>query len=148
LGSEEARREIIMDHLHHPRHQGILLDAAGTASGLNPGCHDEVTFYVDRDDEGRLRVRFMGQGCALSQASASALSELLQGRPSEQAEALAERFCAALSGDSGEALEPADWGDVAALEGARGYPQRVKCATLAWRVFLAALRGEADVRLD
>ncbi len=144
---EELRREIILDHHRHPRHQGFLVEPTGSARGENPGCVDELTVYVQRDEQGRLTVRFLGQGCALSQASASTLTELLNGRPADEAAALAERFCAILTGESSEALEPEVWGDAAALEGARGYPQRVKCTTLAWRTFLAALRGEADVEV-
>ncbi|MGF1483205.1 MAG: Fe-S cluster assembly sulfur transfer protein SufU [Opitutales bacterium] len=144
---EELRREIILDHHRHPRNQGFLTEPAQSARGENPGCVDELTVYVQRDAANRLTIRFIGQGCALSQASASTLTELLQQRPADEAAALAERFCAALTGASDETLELDTWGDAAALEGAKGYPQRVKCATLAWRTFLAALRGEADVRL-
>jgi nitrogen fixation NifU-like protein len=146
----ELYQEVILDHGKSPRNFGELPEANRSAAGNNPICGDQLTVYLQVDDQGLVRdCRFVGRGCAISMASASMMTESVKGKTVEQAKALFEAFQAMCTGEE-DAPVPADADDEAVerlqiLSGVRQYPMRVKCATLAWHTMNAAVEGEAEV---
>ncbi len=140
----ELYQETILDHTRRPRNFGKLEGATAAAHGHNPLCGDRVTVYVDVAD-GRLRdVRFEGQGCSISTASASLMTEATRGKTRAEIDALAERFHGMVTTPTDRPAADAGLGKLAALGGVREYPVRVKCATLVWHVLRAALEGRPD----
>lgn len=131
-------QEIVLDHNRHPRHRGRLEHPTHQADGDNPLCGDRVHLDLDVGADGVVRdVRFDGEGCAISTASASMLTDAVRGRQVAEVQALAQRFRMLLT--SADPPEPADLGELEAMLGVRAYPMRVKCATLAWHTLLQAL---------
>jgi len=137
-------QDIILDHGQHPRNFRAQAHPSHLAQGHNPLCGDRVTVYVTMAGDRIGDVSFEGRGCAISQASASLMTEILRGKTLAEADALFKGFHAKVTGtpepetpaalaDDMERLEP--------LTGVRSYPARVKCATLAWHAFEAALRS-------
>jgi len=138
-------QEIIVEHGRHPRNHGrIEGEDVVVREGYNPLCGDRITLFVERTGQGLGRVAFVGEGCAISTASASMLTEAVAGKTVAEAEALFQAFRSALiAADDDEALaSAAELGELAALLGVRAYPMRIKCATLAWHTLHEAL-GEA-----
>ena len=136
--SDELRdlyQEVILDHNRRPRNFGPLPDANRSAEGHNPLCGDRVTVQL-RVEDGRVEgISFQGSGCAISTASASLMTEALQGKTVEEAHALFHGFHELVTrGSDGE-----DLGKLAVFTGVREFPIRVKCATLAWHTLEAAL---------
>jgi len=124
-------QELILDHYRHPRNRGELPDADVTVHMNNPACGDEVRLQL-RFDAGRIAdVRFLGQGCSISQASTSMMTQLLRGRTPAEAAALAARFKQMMHGDP-EAARDKALGELRALAGVSKFPVRVKCALLGW----------------
>ncbi|RMH16919.1 MAG: SUF system NifU family Fe-S cluster assembly protein [Acidobacteria bacterium] len=137
----ELYQEVILDHYRKPRNFTVLRDATGEGVGHNPLCGDRVRVWVKIGDEGVIEdVAFQGEGCAISTASASLMTEAVKGKTVDEAEDLFARFQSMLTGDDGE--HP-DLGKLEALAGVREYPIRVKCATLAWHTLHAALARRA-----
>lgn len=130
-------QETILDHSKRPRNFRRLPEGRH-AEGYNPLCGDRVTVHLKLEGDRVSDVSFQGSGCAISTASASLMTESLKGRTLPEAEALFERFHALVAGE-GE-VSP-ELGKLAVFSGVREYPMRVKCATLAWHTFKAALRG-------
>jgi len=139
-------QDIILDHGQHPRNFRAQQQPSHFANGHNPLCGDRVTVYVTLEGERIRDVSFQGRGCAISQASASLMTEILKGKTLAEAEALFKGFHAKVTGgeepttpetlaDEMERLEP--------LTGVKSYPARVKCATLAWHAFETALKNGA-----
>ena len=139
---QDLYQEIILDHSRSPRNSGALEGATGEAHGNNPLCGDRVTVRVRVEDGSVADVRFEARGCAISIASASMMTEALKGRTVSDASGASARFVAGLT--SGDAVEDDGLGELAALSGVRKFPTRVKCATLAWHAFGAALDGGGD----
>jgi len=139
---DEIYKEVILDHYKNPRNKREMPDAPLTCSKNNPLCGDEITVYVDAEDGKVLEVSFVGQGCSISQSSASMMTEAVSGKTVEQVEALASDVRAMLAGE----LEPDEdtFGELVALNGVVKYPIRVKCAVLAWDVLQEALAGEGE----
>jgi nitrogen fixation protein NifU and related proteins len=135
-------QEVILDHNRHPRNFGALPGADRRAEGHNPLCGDQVAVYLALDGDVIKDVSFEGSGCAISTASASLMTEAVKGKTVAEARRLFGGFHDLLTGE-GEAGE--ELGKLAAFEGVREYPMRVKCATLAWHTLKAALdrQGEA-----
>jgi len=137
-------RELILDHARNPRHFGKLADMTHHAEGINPLCGDKLHVYLRIDDDGRIAdVAFEGSGCAISVASASLLTETVAGLTTKQA---LRRFAAvieALTADT-DTEDAVELGKLAALQGVREYPSRVKCATLAWHALCAAINDQDD----
>lgn len=132
-------REVILDHNRQPRNFREIAAADRTALGDNPLCGDVVTVYANVTGDQLDEVAFQGAGCAISQASASLMTEAVQGMSVTAARELSVRFRALLTGggdgeNGGEAL-----GKLAVFSGVRDYPMRVKCATLPWHTLTAAL---------
>ncbi len=146
----ELYQEMILDHSRNPRNRGVLEHATHRAEGRNPVCGDQVTVWIDVDDGGVIRkVTFDGKGCAISTASASLMTEALVGRTVEEARRLFAEVHGMLTGDpSGEQAAAAsgreDLGKLEVLSGVKEFPMRVKCASLPWHTFLAALEGRDD----
>lgn len=135
-------QEIILEHSRKPKNSGVLEDPTGKAQGNNPLCGDRVTVYLKMDGDRIADARFDARGCAISVASASMMTEILRGMTVAEAEAAFDRFQSQLT--SKEAPQLAEDDELAALMGVREFPTRVKCATLPWHTFRAALAGTGD----
>jgi nitrogen fixation NifU-like protein len=152
-GLEDLYREIILDHYRHPRNRGELpTPPAHRAEGFNPLCGDEVVVYLEADGNTVKDIRISGQGCSISQSSASMMSAAVKGKTTDEARALLRAFKAmmsihehALDGDEAATAEEAaldaevKLGDLEALRGVVKFPVRIKCATLAWNTLGQAL---------
>jgi nitrogen fixation NifU-like protein len=137
-------RELILDHARNPRHFGKLADMTHHAEGINPLCGDKLHVYLRIDDDGRIAdVAFEGSGCAISVASASLLAETVAGLTTEQALRHFAAVIKALTADT-DTEAAVELGKLAALQGVREYPSRVKCATLAWHALSAAINDQDD----
>ncbi|MDQ6716623.1 MAG: SUF system NifU family Fe-S cluster assembly protein [Actinomycetota bacterium] len=153
---EDLYREIILDHYRNPRNRGDLPSPpARRAEGFNPLCGDEVVLFVDLDGDQVRDVKVAGQGCSISQSSASMMSAAVKGRSVEETRELIRAFKAMMSiherrldrdgHEVEEAVAPdpaVDLGDLAALQGVVKFPVRIKCATLSWNT-LAQVLDEA-----
>jgi nitrogen fixation NifU-like protein len=141
---DDLYQELILDHARHPRNFRVLEDADRTAEGYNPLCGDRVRVFV-RLREGRIEeITFQGAGCAISTASASLMSEALNGVSAEQADALYRDFHALLTAEPAPPGPAGGLGKLAALSGVRRFPMRVKCATLAWHTLRAAMEQRRE----
>jgi len=136
--ADELYREIILDHYHKPRNRGSLKQPSLHAEADNVFCGDEVKLDVAIEDGRIAAARFVGRGCAISQASASMLTLAITGLSLDEAEALFESFKGLMYG-SDDHSEAESLGDLEALRGVRKFPARVKCATLAWNAVQKAL---------
>jgi nitrogen fixation protein NifU and related proteins len=132
-------RDVILDHNRRPRNFGGLEPADASVEGFNPMCGDRLTVRLRVNDERISDIRFEGQGCAISTASASLMTEAVKGKTRAEALELFDRVHRLLTDD---AAPPADeLGKLAALSGVREYPARVKCASLCWHTLASALRA-------
>ena len=136
----ELYQQVIIDHNRCPRNCGKLGHPDCQANGFNPLCGDELTVYIQLDGDHISAIRFEGKGCAISTASASLMTEALQGKTITQAKELFNRFHACLTESAPGELE--NLGKLAVLTGVREFPVRIKCATLAWHTLKAALNHE------
>ncbi len=134
-------QEVILDHYKRPRNFGAL-DEGERADGYNPLCGDRVQVYVKQRDGKVEAVSFEGSGCAISTASASLMTEAVEGLTCAQARELGDLFHASLVGSDPAAGDRL--GKLEVLRGVREYPVRIKCATLAWHAFRAALDGHHE----
>lgn len=142
----ELYQEIILDHNKRPRHYGALTPHSHHAEGYNPLCGDRIDVYLNVVD-GRIEaVQFEAAACAICKASASMLTEALTGQSLESAAVVEARVESLLTTESAAELEVD--GAIAALAGVRNFPARVKCATLPWRTYAAALKQEGEVRSE
>jgi nitrogen fixation protein NifU and related proteins len=140
----ELYQEVILDHSRHPRHFGVLEHATHKAEGYNPLCGDRVTVMLVLDGEDRVSdIKFEGKGCAISQASASLMTDMLAGRSKEDAQKLMDGFLHLVKGEDAGALSADDREHLDAMSGLSEFPMRVKCATLAWHTFSNALEEGA-----
>jgi nitrogen fixation NifU-like protein len=154
-GLEDLYREIILDHYRNPRNRGELpTPPAHRSEGFNPLCGDEVQVYLDVEDDTVADVKVTGQGCSISQSSASMMSQAVKGKSVDDARRLVRAFKSMMSihehGLDGEDDDAADGvaddvklGDLEALRGVVKFPVRIKCATLAWNTLVQGL-DEAD----
>lgn len=146
---QDMYRELVLDHSRNPRHFGRLESATHAADGINPLCGDKLRLYLDVSDEGRIRSSaFEGAGCAISLASASLLTEAVTGLSVDRADACFREVTERLTNiesrrEFSDDLEPR-LEKIRALDGVRGFPSRVKCATLAWHALHAALHNDAS----
>ncbi|HEY4076481.1 MAG TPA: SUF system NifU family Fe-S cluster assembly protein [Rhizomicrobium sp.] len=132
----ELYQEVILDHSRHPRHYGTLDGHSHKAEGYNPLCGDRVTVYLQLDDDGRVAdIRFEGKGCAISQASASMMTDMLKGRTQANAEKLMKGFLHLVKGEDASDLSEDDRERLEVMGGISEFPMRVKCATLAWHTY-------------
>lgn len=155
-GLEDLYREIILDHYRNPRNRGELPSPpAHSETGFNPLCGDEITLYVQVEDDRLADIKLTGQGCSISQSSASMMSTAVKGKSLSEARATIRTFKAMMSiheqrldGDEsdGDTLDGASpdapevsLGDLEALQGVVKFPVRIKCATLSWNTLAQAL---------
>jgi nitrogen fixation NifU-like protein len=134
---DDLYRDIIIDHYRHPRHRGHLDSPTASHEGLNPLCGDEVTVEVKVDDGQLAEAGYTGQGCSISQSSASMLMEAIEGKSVAEVRSLIGDFTKMMRGD--DSVDPDSLGDLEALSGVRQFPVRIKCATLAWHTLDEAL---------
>lgn len=131
-------QELILEHYKRPRNRGELAEADRKVHMNNPACGDEIWLQLKLDGDRIDDVRFLGEGCSISQASVSMMTQLLKGRTREDAVQLAERFTAMMRGDA-DAAKDRSMGDLRALAGVAKFPVRVKCALLGWNALETAL---------
>lgn len=140
----ELYQEVIVDHTKSPRNFGVLDTATHHAEGYNPLCGDKLSLFLRLDNESRIEaIRFIGEGCSISTASASLMTEALRGKTVAEAEALLQDFHHMLT-QASDASNQQRLGKLAILAGVAAYPARVKCATLAWHTLEAALHRDLD----
>jgi nitrogen fixation NifU-like protein len=150
-GLEDLYREIILDHYRNPRNRGELpTPPAFKVEGFNPLCGDEIVVYLDVSDGTVTDLRIGGQGCSISQSSASMMSAAVKGKTVPEARATIRAFKGMMSihehrldGADGDEAGPAEpeinLGDLEALQGVVKFPVRIKCATLSWNTLAQAL---------
>ena len=166
-GLEDLYREIILDHYRNPRNRGELpTPPAHRVEGFNPLCGDEIVVYLELDDEGRVGdIKIGGQGCSISQSSASMMSAAVKGKTLAEVRDLTRAFKAMMSihessleadgsdaqelqghEDSGDLDDVPDvqLGDLEALRGVVKFPVRIKCATLAWNTLAQGLEESSS----
>ncbi len=155
-GLEDLYREIILDHYRSPRNKGELETPPATkVEGYNPLCGDEIVLYLLVDGDTVTDVKIGGQGCSISQSSASMMSAAIKGKTVDEVRTLVKAFKAMMSihetslgGEVEEEIEAVDpsvkLGDLEALQGVVKFPVRIKCATLSWNTLTQAL-DEAGV---
>lgn len=139
---DDLYQQVIMDHSKSPRNFGKIEAFTHHAEGYNPLCGDHFGVDLILKDGIVVDVKFNGAGCAISTSSASLMTEAVRGLPTAEAEALFERMHALVT-DRPDPGGP-DLGKLEAFAGVRNFPMRVKCATLAWHAFHAALNGVAE----
>ncbi|HEY1631623.1 MAG TPA: SUF system NifU family Fe-S cluster assembly protein [Rhizomicrobium sp.] len=139
----ELYQDVILDHSKHPRHYGALEGATHTGEGHNPLCGDRVTIALIVGADGRIAdIKFEGRGCAISQASASLMTDMLIGRTVAEAEKLMGGFLHLVKGEDATDLQGDDREMLDVMAGVSAFPMRVKCATLAWHTMKSALEGD------
>ncbi|MFL9913077.1 Fe-S cluster assembly sulfur transfer protein SufU [Paraburkholderia sp. RL17-337-BIB-A] len=143
-------QEVIFDHYRRPRNCHGQADANHKAEGYNALCGDRITLYLRIEDGVVKAVSFEGEGCAIATASASLMTEALKGKTEAEADALFERFHDMVTTPAaGRAAAGPELGKLAVLSGVREFPERVKCATLAWHTLHAALHdGDRPVSTE
>jgi nitrogen fixation protein NifU and related proteins len=161
-GLEDLYREIILDHYRNPRNRGELaVPPATRVEGFNPLCGDEIVLFLDVDGDKVTDVRIGGQGCSISQSSASMMSAAVKGRTLDEVRGLSRAFKAMMSiheqaldgpDGNGDGSSPAEaeeiaevkLGDLEALRGVVKFPVRIKCATLCWNTLLQGIDEAAS----
>jgi len=140
VGLDDIYKEVILDHYKNPRNKREMPEASLTCSRNNPLCGDEITVFVHAEDGKVHEVSFVGQGCSISQSSASMMTEAVAGKHVEDVRRLIADFRSMMAGE----LDPSEdeFGDLVALKGVVKYPIRIKCAVLAWDVLQEALAGD------
>ena len=144
---DDLYKEIILDHYRSPRNQGELEPPAHRCEGFNALCGDEVIVFVSLIDQRIDDIKIGGQGCSISQASASMMTEIIKGKSVSEAEEIIHAFKemmdiyeSELSGEETDgASSSVDLGDLEALQGVVKYPVRIKCATLAWNTLTQSI---------
>ncbi len=149
MALEDLYREVILDHYRNPRNRGHIENPDAVAQGVNPLCGDEINIEVRFEGDVVSQVAVEGQGCSISQSSASMMTEAIKGKSRAEIEEIVSRFRQMMSLD--EADDPgldsdrpgSVLGDIEALQGVRQYPVRIKCASLGWNTLMNAL-GHQD----
>lgn len=143
----ELYQQVILDHSRHPRNEGTLPDCSPVRAD-NPSCGDELDLYVKIEPTGEISdIKFRGQGCAISQASASMMTTKVKHLTVTAALALGDDFRRIVTGEGGR-LDFDSLGELQMLEGVQRFPQRVKCAMLGWRALQQAAANHASIRED
>ena len=138
---------IILDHNKRPRHYGALANATHAAEGYNPICGDRIEVFLQLSGDQIEAIQFECASCAICKASASIMAEALVGQSISFGESIQESVSRILKTDT-ETVTHDVQGEGAALSGARNFPARIKCATLPWHTYQAALRGEAKAATE
>jgi nitrogen fixation NifU-like protein len=141
----ELYHDIIFDHNRKPRNFRKLEGANRTAEGSNPLCGDQITIYLHLDGEVIRDISFQGSGCAISKASASMMTDSLKGKTRAEAKVFFDKVHKMLIGEIDTKSDLNELGELTALSGVCNFPNRVKCASLAWHTLRAALKGDETV---
>ncbi len=144
----ELYQQVILDHNKKPRNFRKLETANHTAEGYNPLCGDQLTVYLNVEDDRVQEVGFEGSGCAISKASASMMTQAVKGKSREDVETLFKEFHSMVMGELDEETEENSLGHLKIFAGVREFPVRVKCATLPWHTMHAALNKENQVSTE
>jgi len=144
----ELYQQVILDHNKKPRNFGRPETANHSAEGFNPLCGDQLTVYLNLEDDKVKNVAFVGSGCAISKAAASMMTQAVKGKSKEEAENLFQEFHSMVTGELNEETEANSLGNLKIFAGVREFPVRVKCATLPWHTLHAALNQEAQVSTE
>ena len=137
----ELYQDVILEHNRRPRNNREIVDATCTAEGYNPTCGDDIKIFIKLDGKVIVDVSFSGEGCAISQASASLMTELINGKTIDEARAIVDKICKYLSGEESDINALEEYGEVISLCGVKNFPMRIKCATLAWHALHDALKN-------
>ena len=134
---KDLYRDLILDHNRSPRNFGTLLDFTHSKEGHNPLCGDKVHLFLKIENDIVQSVCFTGEGCAISTASSSLLTEVIQGKSVKEIQKLSQQFCEAMESTQAKtkntpSLFSPEMGDLRVFEGIAAYPARTKCVTLAW----------------
>ena len=142
MALDDIYKEVILDHYKNPRNKREVPGAELTCSKNNPLCGDEITVFVHEVDGKLVDVGFLGQGCSISQSSASMMTEAVADTSREEAGEMIGRIRAMMAGE----VEPDEetFGELVALKGVVKYPVRIKCAVLPWDVLQEALAGKGE----
>ncbi|MBL9116282.1 MAG: SUF system NifU family Fe-S cluster assembly protein [Verrucomicrobiaceae bacterium] len=141
----ELYQSVILDHSRKPRNYGELHgEGCLHVHGDNPSCGDEIDVFVKLNSDRISELTFTGQGCAISQASASMMTQKLKGRTRDEAVELAAVFRGVVTGEGRKLDKEEPLGDLTLLEGVQQFPARVKCAMLAWRALEQAVGNTPD----
>jgi nitrogen fixation NifU-like protein len=144
----ELYQQIILEHNKKPRNFKVLDSANAYSLGKNPLCGDQFAVYTKLDEQGNIEdIGFQGDGCAISKASASLMTNAVKGKSREEALQMRDEFQQLLTGQLDES-HPHHLGRLTILSGVREYPVRVKCATLAWHTLAAALEGQTETTTE
>ncbi len=141
-GLRELYQEVIIDHNRNPRNFHDMPNATCSANGFNPLCGDSIRLYLHLNNDVIEDVAFLGQGCAISTASASLMTDHLKGKTVEYAEQIFTLFHNMITKDDADAI--LKLGKLGVFAGVKEFPARVKCATLAWHTLDAALHNESE----
>jgi len=144
----ELYQQVILDHNKKPRNFHKLEHANHSAEGYNPLCGDQLTIYLNVDDDRVREVGFEGSGCAISKASASMMTQAVKGKSKEQVETLFNEFHSMVTGELDEETQENSLGNLKIFAGVREFPVRVKCATLPWHTLHAALNKKEQVSTE
>jgi len=143
----ELYQEVILDHGKNPRNHRLPEPYNREGHGYNPLCGDKIVLRLQLDGDQITDVGFVGQGCAISQASCSTMTEAIKGKTVQEADALFEKFHAMVTGEGNADVESV--GKLAVFAGVREFPMRVKCATLGWHTLNQALHeGSGQVTTE
>jgi nitrogen fixation protein NifU and related proteins len=144
----ELYQQIILEHNKKPRNFKVLDSANAYSLGKNPLCGDQFAVYTKLDEAGKIEdIGFQGEGCAISKASASLMTNAVKGKTREEALEMRNEFQQMLTGEWDEGCAH-HLGRLTILSGVKEYPVRVKCATLAWHTLAAALQGEVETTTE
>lgn len=135
-------RQVIMDHYKNPRNKGILEDGSHTINMNNPTCGDRIQLTLKVEDGIVKDAKFDGEGCSISMASASMMTQAIIGKDVGTAFKLSHIFSEMIQGKEYDEDEIDDLGDIEALQGVSKFPARIKCATLAWKAMEKGLKEE------
>jgi nitrogen fixation protein NifU and related proteins len=144
----ELYQQVILDHNKKPRNFRKLESANHSAEGYNPLCGDQLTVYLNLEDDAVKDVSFEGSGCAISKAAASMMTQAVKGKKKQEAEKLFTEFHGMVTGELDEETTPNNLGHLKIFAGVREFPVRVKCATLAWHTMHAALNNQELVSTE
>ena len=139
----ELYQSVILDHNKHPRNFGEPPGANRNALGNNPLCGDQIIVHLAVEDGIVKDVGFEGQGCAISTASASIMTDTVKGRSADEVRALFDVFHGLVTSDATSDVDTSGLGKLAVFAGVREFPMRVKCATLCWHTMRSALEGQS-----
>lgn len=146
--SSDLYQQVILDHNKKPRNFREIEEPTHLCPGHNPLCGDHITVYIDSDGETVQDVSFKGEGCAISKASASMMTEAVKGKSVDEVKTIFSQFHDMLTGEMDPAQGGHQLGKLAIFEGVKEYSSRVKCASLSWHALVGALDMKKDVSTE